>query len=129
MQVTARIVGGTRDFGVRLVSGDGVAVAGKRWPPQSQRGGGRRLLFGDSGLAHALVNVLTLLEEDRIVAHVAVPEAPDREGRVEHESRPRLGPSLFDLSELAESGRKKMWAAGEFGLAPTDWLSHLAASS
>jgi hypothetical protein len=56
-------------------------------------------LFGESGLAHAFVDVLTLLEEDRIVAHGSVPQAPDREGRVEHESGPSLGSSLFDLSE------------------------------
>jgi hypothetical protein len=54
--------------------------------------------FGESGLAHAFVDVLTLLEEDRIVAHGAVPEAPDREGRVEHESNPGLGSSLLDPS-------------------------------
>ena len=61
-----------------------------------------------SGLAHAFVNVLALLEEDRIVARAAVPEAPDREGRIEQELVLASASSLLDLvRSWKESGRKK----------------------
>jgi hypothetical protein len=108
VQITARIVGGTRGFGVRLVSGDGVAVAGKRWPPRSQRGGGRRLLFGDYGLTHAFENRLKLGQICRVVAprRPGGADAGDGVGRVESEASLDGGIRLIKSTELREGGRQ-----------------------
>src|SRR5271163_1514529 len=66
----------------------------------------RRLLFRNSGVAHAFENRLELGEIPRVVAHrrPGSVEAGDGEGGVESETGLGCGTSLIKASKLREAG-------------------------
>src|SRR5208282_5373109 len=75
----------------------------------SRRGGGRRSLFGDSGLAHAFENGLKLGQIGRVIAH-SRPKgagAGDGEGRVERETGLDCGMCLVWSTKVREGGSKQ----------------------
>jgi|SRR5271165_2300371 len=78
----------------------------------SRRGGGRRSLFGNPGLAQAVENLLSLDQECRVVAHrrPGGAGARDGEGRVEREASLDGGMRLVESTKLREGGAQhKMW--------------------
>src|SRR5208283_4067932 len=78
----------------------------------SRRGGGRRSLLGDPGLAHAFENGLELGQIRRVVAHPRPggAGAGNGEGRVERETRFNGETRLVESTKLSECGAQpKVW--------------------
>src|ERR1700690_2293725 len=82
------------------------------------RRGGSRSLVGDSGLAHAFVNVLRLSQICRVAA-LCRPEsasAGDGEIWVQHEAGLYRGTRLVESTELRQSGRQLKMGLGKISI-------------
>src|SRR5208337_890654 len=84
----------------------------------SRRGGGRRSLFGDSGLAQALENGLELGQIRRVVAPCSPggAGAGDGEGRVEREAGLERGMRFVPSIKLRESGGQRKICRRQFSV-------------
>jgi hypothetical protein len=84
----------------------GILVPGANVRRGSDDRGGCRSFLGKPGLAHALDNLLALLQEDWIVGGGAGAEMAEREFRIDRKSGSGCGPRFIETTELRESGRE-----------------------